>query len=121
MSGKTVTKERAWELDFLRGVALILMLFMHFSWDVRYEFGVRIFSYLEKDWFWSFGHPVIVVLVVGVSVAPFSSASFLTQFQNFLFFIFRIVLLFVIVFFLYLFCVVLRFPRAADIDHIAVT
>ena len=67
MSGKTVTKERAWELDVLRGVALILMLFMHFSWDMRYEFGVRAFSYLEKGWFWSFGHPVIVVLFVGVS------------------------------------------------------
>ena len=67
MSEKTAVKERAWELDFLRGIALILMLFMHFSWDVRYEFGVNVFSYLEKGWFWSFGHPVIVVLFVGVS------------------------------------------------------
>lgn len=67
MSDKAAVKERAWELDFLRGIALILMLYMHFSWDMRYEFGVRAFSYLEKGWFWSFGHPVIVVLFVGVS------------------------------------------------------
>ena len=67
MSGKKLAKDRAWELDFLRGIALILMLFMHTSWDFRYEFGVDIFSYLEADWFWSFVHPVIVVLFVGVS------------------------------------------------------
>ncbi len=67
MSGKKHSKDRAWELDFLRGIALIMMLFMHTSWDFRYEFGVDIFSYLEADWFWSFVHPVIVVLFVGVS------------------------------------------------------
>lgn len=67
MSGKKLAKDRAWELDFLRGIALIMMLFMHTSWDFRYEFGVDIFSYLEADWFWSFVHPVIVVLFVGVS------------------------------------------------------
>ena len=67
MSGKTLAKDRAWELDFLRGIALILMLFMHTSWDIRYEFHCRVFSYLEADWFWSFGHPVIVVLFVSVS------------------------------------------------------
>ena len=67
MGGKRLAKDRAWELDFLRGIALIMMLFMHTSWDFRYEFGVDIFSYLEADWFWSFVHPVIVVLFVGVS------------------------------------------------------
>ena len=67
MSKKPLAKDRAWELDLLRGIALILMLFMHFSWDVRYEFYCRVFSYLEADWFWSFGHPVIVTLFVSVS------------------------------------------------------
>ena len=62
-----MAKDRAWELDFLRGIALIMMLFMHMSWDVRYEFGADIFSYLEADWFWSFVHPIIVVLFVSVS------------------------------------------------------
>ena len=64
---KKPAKDRAWELDFLRGIALIMMLFMHMSWDVRYEFGFKVFSYLEKGWFWSFIHPVIVVLFVSVS------------------------------------------------------
>lgn len=66
-ANKSLAKERAWELDFLRGIALIMMLFMHMSWDVRYEFGADIFSYLEEGWFWSFVHPVIVVLFVSVS------------------------------------------------------
>lgn len=67
MGEKRLAKDRAWELDFLRGIALIMMLFMHTSWDFRYEFGVDIFSYLEAGWFWAFVHPVIVVLFVGVS------------------------------------------------------
>lgn len=67
MSNKRPAKDRAWELDFLRGIALLMMLFMHMSWDVRYEFRVDTFSYLEEGWFWSFVHPVIVVLFVSVS------------------------------------------------------
>lgn len=67
MTEKVTVKERAWELDFLRGIALLMMLFMHMSWDVRYEFGADVFSYLKAGWFWSFIHPVIVVLFVSVS------------------------------------------------------
>ena len=66
-SKKHAVRDRAWELDFLRGIALLMMLFMHMSWDVRYEFGADVFSYLEAGWFWSFVHPVIVVLFVSVS------------------------------------------------------
>ncbi len=60
-------KDRAFELDLLRGIALIMMMFMHFSWDVRYEFGFDIFSYLSSYWFWVIVHPIILVLFVGVS------------------------------------------------------
>ena len=67
MSGKRLSKDRAWELDFLRGIAILMMVFMHMSWDVRYEFGVDTFTYLYKGWFWSFIHPVIVVLFVSIS------------------------------------------------------
>ncbi|WP_034448269.1 heparan-alpha-glucosaminide N-acetyltransferase [Butyrivibrio sp. AE2032] len=67
MSKKRLASDRAWELDLLRGIALLMMLFMHMSWDVRYEFRADVFSYLEKGWFWSFVHPVIVVLFVSVS------------------------------------------------------
>ena len=67
MSKKALAGDRAWELDFLRGTALIMRCFMHMSWDIRYEFRVDVSSYLVKGWFWSFVHPVIVVLFVSVS------------------------------------------------------
>ena len=63
----SVRKDRAFELDLLRGVAIVMMMFMHFSYDVRYEFGCDVFSYLYKGWFWTFVHPVIIVLFVGLS------------------------------------------------------
>ncbi|MCR4688646.1 MAG: DUF1624 domain-containing protein [Saccharofermentans sp.] len=63
----TDKKERAFELDLIRGLAMIAMLFMHMSWDIRYEFGVDVFSYLEKGWFWAFLHPMIITGFVGVS------------------------------------------------------
>lgn len=58
---------RAFELDFLRGVAIIMMMFMHFSYDIRYEFGFDTFDYLTSGWFWEFVHPVIIVLFVSLS------------------------------------------------------
>lgn len=60
-------KTRAFELDALRGVAIVMMVFMHLSWDIRYEFGLDAFSYLESNWFWTFVHPIILVLFVGLS------------------------------------------------------
>ena len=67
LMGNKDKKNRAFELDLLRGIALIMMMFMHFSWDVRYEFGVDVFSYLSSYWFWVIVHPIILVLFVGVS------------------------------------------------------
>lgn len=58
---------RAFELDALRGVAIVMMMFMHFSYDIRYEFGCDAFTYLRTGWFWTFVHPVIIVLFVGLS------------------------------------------------------
>lgn len=58
---------RAFELDALRGVAIVMMMFMHFSYDIRYEFGFDTFEYLRSAWFWAFVHPVIIVLFVGIS------------------------------------------------------
>lgn len=60
-------KDRAYELDLLRGIALVMMMCMHFSYDVRYEFGCDAFSYLESSWYWAFVHPLNLVLFVGVS------------------------------------------------------
>ena len=60
-------KQRAYELDLLRGFALFMMILMHFAWDVRYEFKVDTFAFLDADWFWAFVHPFFIVIFVGVS------------------------------------------------------
>ena len=60
-------KDRAYELDLLRGIAIVMMMCMHFSYDIRYEFGCDAFSYLESEWYWVFIHPLNLVLFVGVS------------------------------------------------------
>ena len=67
LSDKAPKKDRAFELDALRGVAIIMMMFMHFSYDIRYEFGFDTFEYLRSAWFWTFVHPIIIVLFVGLS------------------------------------------------------
>ena len=59
--------DRAWELDFLRGVALILMLTMHLGWDLRYEFGLDTAGFLESNWYYFWIHPLNLVLFVGVA------------------------------------------------------
>ena len=60
-------KNRAPELDFLRGFALFMMILMHFAYDLRYEFKLPVFSFLEANWFWAFVHPFFLVIFVGVS------------------------------------------------------
>ena len=60
-------KQRAYELDLLRGFALFMMILMHFAYDMRYEFNVDVFAFLEADWFWAFVHPFFIVIFVGVS------------------------------------------------------
>lgn len=60
-------KNRAPELDFLRGFALFMMILMHLAYDLRYEFGLNIFGFLTANWFWAFVHPFFIVIFVGVS------------------------------------------------------
>lgn len=60
-------KNRASELDFLRGFALFMMLLMHLAYDLRYEFGLPVFAFLEANWFWAFLHPFFLVIFVGIS------------------------------------------------------
>lgn len=67
LGSKKNDSKRAYELDFLRGIAIVMMVFMHFSYDVRYEFGVNTFKYLEADYFWTFIHPIITGLFVSIS------------------------------------------------------
>ena len=61
-----IAKNRAFELDVLRGIALVVMLYMHFAVDLRYMFDVDAFDFLEADWFWAFAHPVFLSIFVGV-------------------------------------------------------
>ena len=69
MEEQTSTKrQRAFELDFLRGFALFLMVFMHFSYDIRYIFKFKTtFEYLESTWFWVFIEPLFLCIFVGIS------------------------------------------------------
>lgn len=72
-------KNRAPELDFLRGFALFMMILMHLAYDLRYEFGLNIFGFLTANWFWAFVHPFFIVIFVGVSgvCSSFSRNNFL--------------------------------------------
>ena len=76
-------KNRAPELDFLRGLALVLMLIQHIGYDLRYEFNLPVFGILETNWFWAFLHPFILVLFVGVSgiCSTFSNNNFKRGFK----------------------------------------
>lgn len=58
---------RAYELDLLRGVAMIFVIFMHISWDLRYMFGIADCKYLDAPWFEGLMHPFFLVIFVGVS------------------------------------------------------
>ncbi len=62
-------KNRAFELDLLRGLAMCVMLWMHTAWDLRYIFGYNIFSCIDPDnkIFWGFVHPFFLSVFVVVS------------------------------------------------------
>ncbi|SCW54970.1 Uncharacterized membrane protein [Ruminococcaceae bacterium YRB3002] len=65
MSRKSDT--RAYELDTLRGLAMVFVIWMHISWDLRYLFGLAECSYLLAPWFEGLVHPFFLVIFVGVS------------------------------------------------------
>ncbi len=61
------SSSRAYELDVLRGVAMIFVIFMHVSWDLRYAYGLAKCSYLLAPWFEGLMHPFFLVVFVSVS------------------------------------------------------
>lgn len=65
MSRKSDT--RAYELDTLRGLAMIFVIWMHVSWDARYIFHIAECKYLDAPWFEGLMHPFFLVIFVGVS------------------------------------------------------
>ncbi len=60
-------KPRVPEIDFLRGAALLLMIFHHTIYDVRYVFNVDAFAFQDDYWFYRMGRPLILALFLVVS------------------------------------------------------
>jgi len=62
-------EHRFWEIDSVRGIAIILMVFYHLAYDIRYFSGIEVFS---GSLFW-FIFPRITasafILLVGVSLS----------------------------------------------------
>ena len=58
---------RAYELDTMRGIAMIFVIFMHISWDLKYMFRLADCSWLDAPWFEGLMHPFFLVTFVGVS------------------------------------------------------
>lgn len=38
----TVKKERIWEIDFLRGILILIMIYMHIIFDLQYYYGMKL-------------------------------------------------------------------------------
>jgi len=63
-----VLKQRFWEIDFLRGLAIIMMIIFHFFYDLNY-FGVQRIN-LKSGFWWIFGRMIATnfILLVGISL-----------------------------------------------------
>lgn len=55
------------EVDFLRGAALLLMVWHHAMYDVRYIFHVDAFAFQDSYWFFQIGRSVVLALFLLVS------------------------------------------------------
>jgi len=55
------------EIDFLRGLALLLMVWHHAMYDVRYIFGIDAFAFQDSYWFYRIGRPIVLALFLLVS------------------------------------------------------
>jgi len=63
-----VLKQRFWEIDFLRGLAIMMMIIFHFFYDLNY-FGAERINFRSGFW-WIFGRMIITIfiLLVGISL-----------------------------------------------------
>ena len=62
------TNRRLWEVDALRGFAIVEMIFYHFIWDLNY-FGIVDYTLVVGPWQW-FARSIatLFILTVGVSL-----------------------------------------------------
>ncbi len=60
-------RPRAFELDALRGFAVLMMMLHHFAFDVRYMLGIPLFGFQERIWFETLLRPFFVAVFLGVS------------------------------------------------------
>jgi len=69
---------RAFELDALRGLALLMMILHHMIFDLRYLFGLPVFAMQETWWFNNLLRPLFlcVFLVVSGICSTFSRSNF---------------------------------------------
>lgn len=66
-SSKPKTSNRLHSLDFIRGVALALMVFHHAIMNVRYVYGLDLFAFQEEYWFIGIGRPIVLAVFLTVS------------------------------------------------------
>lgn len=88
MMTNKIKRERIWELDFLRGFAIIMMIFDHFMWDLTYlpgyfsnfyQLDLPGFNWLNETaiWYWNstlrlFGRYFFVLAFLMVSGVSFT-------------------------------------------------
>lgn len=65
-SGKDL-RQRAFELDLVRGLAIIFMVLYHFMWDANYLFGWKVLRFMIEDSYDVFAKTLNLVAFVGVS------------------------------------------------------
>lgn len=65
--GNTSSGQRAFELDALRGLAVLMMILHHLIFDLRYLLDLDVFAFQEKWWFDTLLRPVFLFIFLGVS------------------------------------------------------